>query len=612
MRALARWPLVFASLVLASLPLHAEEARFPIERFRPAIDNSGVIDVDSGDVGVPFAWNIGAFANYALNPLVLVRNGQRGDALIAHRVGLNVTAALSLFEWVELGLDAPVTLFQARDLGVLVDDVIADPDLTAVGIGDLRMLAKVRILRARDQFVDVALIPAITVPTGFPAGDSGNYVGEGQVTFVPELAISRDLDFRRLGRVRIAGNIGYRFRFEERKFANITVGQELLYRAGVGYRFGSVPVQIGLTASGATRAFEPFYSGFEENPLEAILGVDYDVLPFLNISGGVGKGILSGFGTPDLRVFAGLRFFFAPPVAERVVGDRDGDGLLDDRDDCPDEPEDKDGFEDEDGCPDLDNDKDGIPDTGDRCPNDPEDKDGFEDDDGCAEPDNDHDGVLDGDDGCINVPGPKENRGCPVTEKDRDHDTILDPDDACPDVPGVRAFKGCADTDKDGIPDPQDKCPKEPETINGIDDEDGCPDKGETSVQVTGERIAILEKVYFDVNKATIQARSYKLLDQVASVLKAHQELLKIRIEGHTDSDGADEMNLALSERRCEAVLQYLVDKGVEAERLAPKGYGETKPIAPNTTKANKEKNRRVEFIIAETAPAATPEKLKK
>jgi outer membrane protein OmpA-like peptidoglycan-associated protein len=247
----------------------------------------------------------------------------------------------------------------------------------------------------------------------------------------------------------------------------------------------------------------------------------------------------------------------------------------------------------------------------DRCPDEPEDKDSFEDDDGCPEPDNDHDGVLDGDDSCINVPGPKENKGCPEAEKDRDHDTIVDVDDACPDVPGVRAFKGCPDTDKDGIPDPEDKCPKEPETINGVDDTDGCPDKGEASVQVTPERLAILEKVYFDVNKATIQPRSYKLLDQVAMTLKAHLEIKKIRIEGHTDSDGPDDFNLALSERRVEAVLQYLVDKGVEQERLAPQGFGETKPVAPNTTKSNKEKNRRVEFIIVDQA-AATPEKPKK
>jgi OOP family OmpA-OmpF porin len=129
------------------------------------------------------------------------------------------------------------------------------------------------------------------------------------------------------------------------------------------------------------------------------------------------------------------------PVIVPKIGDRDGDGLKDDVDKCPDDPEDKDNFEDEDGCPDYDNDKDGILDVRDKCPNDPEDKDGFEDSDGCPDPDNDKDGILDVDDKCPNEPGPKENQGCPDTDKDKD--TVVDRLDKCPDEPGPPSNAGC-------------------------------------------------------------------------------------------------------------------------------------------------------------------------
>jgi len=131
-------------------------------------------------------------------------------------------------------------------------------------------------------------------------------------------------------------------------------------------------------------------------------------------------------------------------------GDRDGDGIADSRDLCPDEPEDFDGFEDTDGCPDPDNDKDGVLDVNDRCPN---------------------------------APGPRGD-GCPRSVgTDRDHDGIPDAMDKCPDDPedkdGFQDDDGCPDPDNDmdGIPDVRDKCPNEPETFNGYQDDDGCPDK---------------------------------------------------------------------------------------------------------------------------------------
>ncbi len=651
--------LIVVATVMAG-PASSEEARFPVERFRPAIDGSGVLDVDSGDVGEPFSVSVGGFANYALNPLVLRNDTERVGALVAHRVGLDVVGSLSLFHWVQLGVDMPVLLFQARDTAAIGNLVQGAGDLQAVGLGDLRLLAKVRILRARDQGIDLAIIPAITVPSAsLTSADAGNYVGEGQLTFAPEVAISRSFVDGPLGGVRLAGNVGVRLRPEERKVVNVTIGHELTYRAGVSYRLGGAgselsKASVSASASGGTYALQPFSSGFEENPLEVLLGADYDPLPFVRVTGGVGKGILSGFGTPDFRAFVGARFMSLPST------DRDGDGIDNEDDQCPDDAEDKDGFNDNDGCPDPDNDGDGIADNEDgangACKDAAEDKDGVADEDGCPEDDADGDGVLDGQDKCPREPGPPEdptqNQGCPWPDRDgdgvkdgedkcvdvpglaalggcpdrdgdgvidsedlchtvpglvalkgcpdKDGDGVGDRDDECPDQKGLKAQKGCPDKDNDGFVDPKDKCPDEPETVNNVQDDDGCPDSGKTSVQLTREMIEILDKIYFDSGKDTIQRRSFGLLDQIATIMKQHPELTRVRIEGHTDSDGSDDSNLDLSARRAASVKRALVERGVGDQRLDAKGFGEARPITPNANKKAKEKNRRVEFVIVE------------
>jgi OmpA-OmpF porin, OOP family len=255
----------------------------------------------------------------------------------------------------------------------------------------------------------------------------------------------------------------------------------------------------------------------------------------------------------------------APPAP----GDRDHDGILDNVDKCPDQPEDKDGFEDADGCPDPDNDKDGILDAADKCPNEPEDKDGFQDADGCPDPDNDADGIPDTADKCPNEP------------EDRDG---FEDADGCPDP----------DNDKDGVLDTADKCPNEP----GPPDNDGCPKKFEHIV-VTQEKIELKQKIFFDTNKVTIQPRSFALLDEIASVLKS-RPTMAVRIEGHTDIRGTHAHNMQLSAGRAESVRQHLVGLGVDPSRMEAKGFGPDQPIETNKTAAGREKNRRVEFFITQ------------
>ena len=249
-----------------------------------------------------------------------------------------------------------------------------------------------------------------------------------------------------------------------------------------------------------------------------------------------------------------------------VNNDRDGDGIPNDVDKCPDEPEDKDGFQDADGCPDLDNDQDGIPDKDDKCPNDPEDKDGFQDADGCPDLDNDGDGIADKIDKCPNDP--------------EDKDGFQD-EDGCPDP----------DNDQDGIVDKDDKCPNEP----GVPP-DGCPKKYNLVV-VTENKIEIKQTVYFDTSRATIKRVSFPLLNEVAQAL-TDNPAIKVEIQGHTDSQGSARSNLRLSQKRAEAVRTYLIKKSIASDRMVARGHGEEVPIADNRTAEGRSQNRRVEFVI--------------
>jgi OmpA-OmpF porin, OOP family len=273
--------------------------------------------------------------------------------------------------------------------------------------------------------------------------------------------------------------------------------------------------------------------------------------------------------------------------------DTDGDGILDTDDKCPNVPEDKDGFEDSDGCPDTDNDKDGILDIADKCPgvdkdkdnnfkDVAEDKDGFEDSDGCPDFDNDKDGLNDKVDKCPGVDKDEANNFKDVAE---DKDNFED-DDGCPDF----------DNDKDGIYDAVDKCPNVPETKNGYKDEDGCPDELKL-IKVTVHKIELKKKIYFAYNKSKIKKKSFALLNEIISVLKARLTMT-LRIEGHTDNRGGRRYNLRLSRKRARSVRKYLSKHGIDPSRLISKGYGLKKPIAKNNTRAGRSKNRRVEFVI--------------
>ncbi|MBL8627958.1 MAG: OmpA family protein [Myxococcales bacterium] len=262
-----------------------------------------------------------------------------------------------------------------------------------------------------------------------------------------------------------------------------------------------------------------------------------------------------------------------PPVEEDK--DPDKDGILGDADGCPTDAEDADGFQDEDGCPDGDNDGDGIADASDQCPSDPEDADGFKDEDGCPDPDNDGDGIADATD------------QCPAEPEDADG---FEDENGCPDP----------DNDGDGVLDAADTCPDKLETKNGYQDTDGCPDEIPAPLaKFTG----VIKGINFKTGSADIVKTSFKILDKAVKVMQDYPDI-KLEVQGHTDDVGDDAANLELSQKRAESVKAYFEGKGIAADRVTAKGYGETAPSAPidglkgGKLKAAQAKNRRVEFKL--------------
>ncbi len=272
--------------------------------------------------------------------------------------------------------------------------------------------------------------------------------------------------------------------------------------------------------------------------------------------------------TSMLEAFAGLTVHFGQ-------NDSDGDGLVNRLDACPDEPEDVDGFEDADGCPDLDNDRDGVLDKRDKCPNEPEDKDGFEDADGCPDPDNDGDGILDAQDQCPDEAEDKDGfedaDGCP--DPDNDGDNVLDAFDKCPDTPAGTAV------DAEGCPIPK-AAPAPAPAVPPV-------------MEIKQE--LILKGVNFITGSAQLTPESSSILDEVARSLEAYPDIA-LEIRGHTDAAGASEANRALSQRRAISVRDYLIGKGISPARLSAVGFGEDYPIADNDTAAGRALNRRVEI----------------
>jgi outer membrane protein OmpA-like peptidoglycan-associated protein len=588
--------LLAAAAVAAATPASAQtQPPLALDRFNPGFAGDRMFGVQSpfaaGDPGL----HVMLLGDYAHNPLVLKtqKADTRVGSVVSSQLFLHLNATLALWNRLAINVDLPVALLQAGDSSTASGTAITAP--SSAELGDLRAGARLRIM---GDYFDIFQL-AVGGYVWFPTGGDG-FVSDKAVRGLPQLILGGRADRFVWS---LAGGPELR---PTQTFANVTQGTMLNWGGGIGFLLGeNRHFQIGPEFSAALTLGDV---NKRTSNLEVLLDARYRVIDDLEIGLGVGPGLSSGIGTPDVR---GVLMIAYTPEQKKPVADRDKDGILDPVDACPDVA----GLPSDDpaknGCPPAapppapkDRDKDGVLDDDDACPDVPGLPSGDKAKNGCPLPkDRDNDGIIDEKDACPDVPGfanvdPKKN-GCPPP-KDSDNDGIPDETDACPDIKGIAtqdpATNGCPpDTDGDGIRDDKDACPDEKGKPDPDPKKNGCP-----RVRVTETEVIILEQVQFDTGKATIKKVSDPLLDNVFQVLKDHPELLKLEVQGHTDSKGLKGANQVLSQNRADAVKKALIKRGIDAKRLTSKGYGQDKPIASNDTDEGRTQNRRVQFTITE------------
>lgn len=511
-------------------------------------------------------WRItgGFYFNYAHVPMdESVGSEKATKAVIANPVFLDLYASLSLFGWAEIALDLPVLLYEQTDFSS--SDFPLSKANGAAGVGDLRIVAKGKILDLRKYPVGLALIADLSAPTA----QDDRLIGDDGVSF----AIRAALEFNPWSKARMSVNLGYRYRPHVNVYT-YDMGQSIIISGAASIPFFHEDLDLLLDLTGEiTVEGSNKNLSVKERPFEADLAFRYRFLRGdewyrgLALTAGIGTG-LDSVGAPDVRLILGLNFHW---VNGGMLGiDYKYGGYITAVDPCPD-PELTPLSQIPERCRNqiIDSDGDTIPDKDDRCPF--SGRAGFIDEYGCS-PDSDGDTVPDYADLCPEEGGRVDRNGCPIKPADSDGDTIVD------DI---------------------DQCPYEPETFNGYEDEDGCPDSDPNAkVELADGKINIKEQVFFETSKAVIKSESFDLLNQVAQLLIDNPHIGNVTVEGHTDSRGKYKLNMKLSQDRADSVMKYLVGRGVAAERLNAVGYGPDRPIDTNDTKEGRAKNRRVEFVV--------------
>ena len=557
-------------------------------------------------------WWAGGLLEFAKAPLVYVTDAGI-DPRLDNVFGLNTSFGYAVHDLVRL--DAALPLYFTS----------SGPDGgNGVAIGDARIGAMIAAIQPDEDDLGIGLgvAPFLTLPTGTDAA----YLGDSSVGGGGSLAVSYALT-----KLTVGADLGVEFR-PAIALNNLNGSDRLLY--GVSLNYLAAP-DLGITAE--ARMHSPFKSG-------EVAGTQFPAE--FRVSGrkrlesggffllGASGPLSSGAGTATFRVFAGGGF--GKPA--HIDRDTDLDGFLDSVDTCPTDAETKNGWKDEDGCPDklaqvdITVNQDGVaitdatvvvtPPAGAVAPTGTS----FEVMPGTTWDARATKGTCMAGSGTVTtVEGPNsmvidiepvlgttitvevvDGKGKPVPEATAAWEGAKDP---CVPNGALSVESGSATTEVGAGPHRSIvTAPGFKNVITDIVVEAGVPQTVKvvltpTKVKVTAEKIVILDKVFFETNKDVIKTVSYELLDDVAGTIIANPQLVKIEVDGHTDADGVDAANLDLSQRRAESVVRYLVAKGVGVERFVPVGFGETKPIDSNKTATGKANNRRVEFVILETAP---------
>lgn len=559
----AIWAFAFATLFSAE-PAAAQTSTFLLDRAQL----SGAPD-DGFMVYRPYqgeesrAYVSGALG-FSLNPL---RDGHlqddlrvEGGAPISGQFPVYLSGGLQLEGIIGFNLHIPFTPVQVTGTAPPADVAVGITDDSGA-MNDVRFDARLMAYESNDRRLRAGVFGAFTIATGTETGFGGDRAATALA------AANVEYDFKSF---LLAAHMGPHFR-PSRGLAvesDLFVGSELRYAVGAYVPLRDNRLRLGVELWGSTGlvklAGESTFFRERNTTIEWLAQgrflVSKDKRTYVNAGGGT--RLSNGYGSADIRLLGSIGRYWgfadkeppSPPPQVRVVPradhhalDSDGDGYPDDIDECPDIKEDGKQPNPSDGCPAAaDADGDGIPDSKDKCPNDPEDFDGVQDKDGCPE------------------------------------------DDA----------------DKDGVLDLTDKCPLEPGPPNKDLEKNGCPTLTKVSSDGT---VSLLQPIQFQTGLATILPVSFPILDEVVTLMKARSEM-KIAVEGHTDSMGARDYNVKLSDQRAGAVRRYLEGKGIASSRVTSKGFGPDRPVASNDTEEGRAKNRRVDFVIEGGAAAAQTE----
>ncbi|MFT7623579.1 MAG: outer membrane protein OmpA-like peptidoglycan-associated protein, partial [Myxococcota bacterium] len=488
--------------------------------------------------------------------------GPETDKLLDLATHLDLNLGIGLADVIQLELGLPIAVQMRSGDSVQSIEPISD----GAGLGDL-------VLRIRGSLLDNTqggFGIGLTLGATFPTGDGDRFRGDDGVGILANAIF----DYKVSGGL-ISFNLGGRFRTQSSQFLTREFGHELTFGLGVDWTVWKDVVDIGIETFGRS-PLDSLFASEDDVSLEILGGPKVWVIEGLALQAAAGVGLVRGYGTPDFRFVVGA--MWSPRM-----DDTDGDGLSDGEDQCPLEPEDRDGYADADGCPDPDNDQDGIPDGDDKCPNQPEDWNEIDDDDGCPDGDRDKDGIGDAKDSCPDEP------------EDKDDWQDLD---GCPDP----------DNDGDGFPDSSDKCPNRAETINEFEDSDGCPDVApgpkDPITAVTPPlpdgtcSFEISERIFFSLNRYELRSESQERLAGVAAEVQKNANIKLIYVDGHASEEGSASKNLALSKNRARSVLERLVKLGVERSKLKVRAFGESTPLLDTESDKAYQMNRRVEFEV--------------
>jgi OOP family OmpA-OmpF porin len=588
----SRWSCVPVALAAAVASGPALAQQVALDRFDPAPAGDRMFGVESPSTFGQWTPHVETLVDYAHNPYTLGHGPGvlAVNPVVADQVFFHVNLSVAILHRLTLNFELPAAMVQDGDSPVYREQTYKSPH-DAV-LGDLRLGARVTLFGAYDDPFQIAVSGYVWVPTGA----SDEYVSDGKVRGMPSVVLGGHIPAFNWSFM-----TGVQIRPELTTQDGITQGSQVYIGGGMGFLFLDDHAQVGPEVKGA---IETKNASLRNTDAELLLDVRYRIGDDFELGLGTGPGLTSGFGTPDFRM---IGMFAISPKEKRPPPDRDHDGVPDAEDACPDVPAPRAANPKKPGCPaPADRDGDGIPDEEDACPDVPGVASTDPSKNGCPA-DRDGDGIPDDKDACPDQPGPPNEdprkNGCPLP-KDTDGDGIPDAEDACPTIPGIRSAdptkNGCpGDRDGDGIRDDLDACPDVPGVPSTDPKKNGCP-----RAQVSETGIDINEQVEFDTGTAKIRGSSDALLDEVAAILKAHVEIVRLEVAGYTDNQGARAMNRQLSQARADAVKKALVGRGIDRLRLAAKGYGEERPIADNATEEGRTKNRRVQFVILDKKKA--------